>query len=315
MILFSSETNEVAILNFLRHSVMKGGKPVEDCIRKEMTLVKNKNLIDAVFSRLHGRDDLNETVKKIVNEYIKENDIQNNNDNDNDNENENERTGDDSSTNRETSFSYETIKEEVLNDKEQGDKICEWCGCKTTLLHKHHYPIPKRMGGKETVNICSNCHNEFHSKEREKLGGSFIETPKRSDPPEPSSPKKTKDEEEVERILALVVCLLERHKYNLLDDGVLELQDTIISFIEYRKKIKKPMTDHAINLLIGNLKKMEFDVYKQIEILNQSIVNGWQGIFPLKNATNPVKQQGFHKPSKAEELNEFYNMAAEFGNS
>ena len=99
MILFSKETNEVAILNFLRHSVMKGGKPVEDCIRKEMSLVKNKSLIDFVFSRLHSRDDLNETVRKIVNEYIKENEIQN--DNDNDNENENERTrgvsGDDSS--------------------------------------------------------------------------------------------------------------------------------------------------------------------------------------------------------------------------
>ena len=90
MIVFSKETNEIAILNFLRHSVMKGGKPVEDCIKKEMSLVKNKKLIDIVFLRLYGRDGLNETVKKIVDEYIKENDIQN--DNDNDNENENERT-------------------------------------------------------------------------------------------------------------------------------------------------------------------------------------------------------------------------------
>lgn len=88
VIRFSKETNEVAILNFLRHSVMKGGKPVEDCIRKEMTLVKNKRLIDIVFSRLHGRDDLNETVEKIINEYIKEKDIHI----DNDNDNENERT-------------------------------------------------------------------------------------------------------------------------------------------------------------------------------------------------------------------------------
>ena len=88
MILFSKETNEVAIINFLRHSVMKGGKPVEDCIKKEMSLVKNKSLIDFVFLRLHGRNDLNETVRKIVDEYINENNIQN----DNDNENDNERT-------------------------------------------------------------------------------------------------------------------------------------------------------------------------------------------------------------------------------
>lgn len=88
IILFSKETNEVAILNFLRHSVMKGGKPVEDCIKKEMTLVKNKALISAVFSKLHGREGLNETVKKIVDEYMIENEIQNDNQNDNDNENE-----------------------------------------------------------------------------------------------------------------------------------------------------------------------------------------------------------------------------------
>ena len=63
IILFSKETSEIAILNFLRHSVMKGGKPVEDCIRKEMTLVKNKKLIDAVFHHLYGRDGLNENCQ------------------------------------------------------------------------------------------------------------------------------------------------------------------------------------------------------------------------------------------------------------
>jgi hypothetical protein len=66
MILFSKETNEIAILNFLRHSVMKGGKPVEDCIKQDMERVKNKKLIDAVFSHLHGKDGLNVTVKKSL---------------------------------------------------------------------------------------------------------------------------------------------------------------------------------------------------------------------------------------------------------
>ncbi|MBQ2324639.1 MAG: hypothetical protein II377_00160, partial [Clostridia bacterium] len=30
MIIFSRSTNEIAIKNFLRHSIVKGGKPVED---------------------------------------------------------------------------------------------------------------------------------------------------------------------------------------------------------------------------------------------------------------------------------------------
>lgn len=86
IIRYSKETNEIAILNFLRHSVMKGGKPVEDCIKRDMAMVKNKKLIDFVFSRLIGRDDLNETVKKLVDGYANDNDIQNDNDNDNDND-------------------------------------------------------------------------------------------------------------------------------------------------------------------------------------------------------------------------------------
>ena len=43
-----------------------------------------------------------------------------------------------------------------------GDTVCEWCNCKTVVLHKHHYPIPKSEGGTKTVSICPNCHHEFH---------------------------------------------------------------------------------------------------------------------------------------------------------
>lgn len=60
------------------------------------------------------------------------------------------------------------------------------------------------------------------------------------------------------------------------------LNNTILEFIEYRESIKKPMTDHAVDLMIGKLQKMTADVNVQIEILNQSIMNGWTGIFPLK---------------------------------
>lgn len=86
VIVFSKETSEVAIVNFLRHSVMKGGKPVEDCIRQDMERVKNKRLIEYVFSRIQGREGLNSTVKKIVDGYMNDidNDIHNDNDNDND---------------------------------------------------------------------------------------------------------------------------------------------------------------------------------------------------------------------------------------
>lgn len=88
MIIFSRDTNEIAIKNFLRHSIIKGGKPVEDCIKREMSKVKNKNLISDIFGHISDKDDLNATVKKIISEFQNENENQNDNENDNDNDND-----------------------------------------------------------------------------------------------------------------------------------------------------------------------------------------------------------------------------------
>ena len=93
IIVFSKETNEIAIMNFLRHSIIKGGAPVRDCLIKEMKKVKNKSLISSVFSHIKGIENLNETVKKIISEYEDKNGIlhySNEKQNDNANENENE---------------------------------------------------------------------------------------------------------------------------------------------------------------------------------------------------------------------------------
>lgn len=81
----SEITSEIAIKNYLCYSIVKGGKPVIDCLEKEMKTVKDKSLLDFVLKNLSEKDDLLETVKNFVaSHYI--------NDNDNDNDNENERT-------------------------------------------------------------------------------------------------------------------------------------------------------------------------------------------------------------------------------
>lgn len=61
-----------------------------------------------------------------------------------------------------------------------------------------------------------------------------------------------------------------------------ELNEAILEFIKFRKSIKKPMTDNAVKLMLGKLNKMTSNVGEQIEILNQSILGGWTGIYPLK---------------------------------
>ena len=93
MIIFSKATNEIAIKNFLRHSIIKGGAPVRDCLVKEIKQVKNKALIAQVFAHIKGHESLNETVKNIIAEYEEKNGElhycnENGNENDNDNENE-----------------------------------------------------------------------------------------------------------------------------------------------------------------------------------------------------------------------------------
>ena len=83
--------NEVAIRNYLKHSIVKGGKPVEDCLTADLRMVKHKSLIKWVFGSLN-QDDVNETVKNVIEywmaqekESTKEKELY---DNDNDNDND-----------------------------------------------------------------------------------------------------------------------------------------------------------------------------------------------------------------------------------
>ena len=84
IIRYSNETNEIAIKNYLKHSIMKGGKPVEDLLKKEINRVKDKTLLKYIFNNIKDYDNLNVTVNNII-DLLNINDI-----NDNKNENENE---------------------------------------------------------------------------------------------------------------------------------------------------------------------------------------------------------------------------------
>lgn len=53
-------------------------------------------------------------------------------------------------------------------------------------------------------------------------------------------------------------------------------------FVDMRNKIKKPMTERAITNMAAKLKRMSSDEYIQADILDQSINNSWQDVYPLK---------------------------------
>lgn len=109
MIRYNKETCEVAIKNYLRHSVVKGGKPVMDCLLKEEDRVEDKTLLEYIYVNNKDKDKLNITVKEYIYHLSK---LFNNNVNDNDNDNDNERIVNESSTNRTTnrqSSKYDAI--------------------------------------------------------------------------------------------------------------------------------------------------------------------------------------------------------------
>ncbi len=62
-----------------------------------------------------------------------------------------------------------------------------------------------------------------------------------------------------------------------------KLRQALIDFLDFRKSIKSPMTEKAVKLLITQLKKISNNPNEQIEIINQSIMNGWKSVYPIKN--------------------------------
>ena len=66
------------------------------------------------------------------------------------------------------------------------------------------------------------------------------------------------------------------------------LIETIIDFMKMRDKIKKPMTDRALQLMLNKLNGIAHEEEVQIKILENSIENCWQGIFPLRADNNGV---------------------------
>ncbi len=64
------------------------------------------------------------------------------------------------------------------------------------------------------------------------------------------------------------------------------LLDALEDFRLMRERIRKPMTGRALQLLLGELDKLSGNREAvKIAILHQSILNSWQGVFPLKDSS------------------------------
>ena len=95
VIRYSFVTGEIAIKNYLKHSIIKGGKPVYDCLLKEAKMVDDRSLLSYIYNSLSNKQIDNITVIDFLN-YI-EKEISNKEINNNNNDNDNERIVDESS--------------------------------------------------------------------------------------------------------------------------------------------------------------------------------------------------------------------------
>lgn len=89
-----------------------------------------------------------------------------------------------------------------------------------------------------------------------------------------------------------------------------ELRQAVDEFKAMRSRMRKPMTQLAVDLLVQKLEKLApGDTDKQVAMIMQSIENGWTGVYELKQ--EPVKKA----PSKWEDAYNKWHPACERGGS
>ncbi len=117
VIRYSKATSEIAVRNYLKYSIVKGGKPVLDLLEREANRVKNKALLSYI--RESASLSENSTVKEFC-------ELFNDNENDNDNDNDNDDSYHESSTNRTTNrkrFVPPTLEEVTAYVAERKSKV------------------------------------------------------------------------------------------------------------------------------------------------------------------------------------------------
>ena len=76
-----------------------------------------------------------------------------------------------------------------------------------------------------------------------------------------------------------------RVSFDSLIDGYTEneeLWEALRAYIQMRKAIKKPVTNRALELAFKKLDELARTDAEKTEVVNQSVMNSWQGLFPLK---------------------------------
>ena len=81
-----------------------------------------------------------------------------------------------------------------------------------------------------------------------------------------------------------------------------DMKTALLGFAAMRKEIKKPLTQRGYALLLKKLNELTKNESEQIKILEDSTMNCWQGVFPLKNKNMPPEEKTKNEFAEYEEF-------------
>jgi predicted phage replisome organizer len=129
--------------------------------------------------------------------------------------------------------------------------------------------------------------------------------------------EKDKDrEEEKKSVRETTPKLFERISvdYVISNPGYEELANKVKEWLVYKMERRETYKEQGMRSLLRQIENNCFHYSQQAvcELIDESMANGWKGII-FDRLKKQTAQKGYQRQTKADELNEFYNIASQFG--
>lgn len=92
------------------------------------------------------------------------------------------------------------------------------------------------------------------------------------------------------------------------------LQEKIVEWITYKTERKESYKEQGMKALLRQIENnaMKYGDEAVCQLIDECMSSGWKGII-FDRLKNPNTRVSYQKPTKADELNDFYHMAQQFG--
>jgi uncharacterized protein YdaU (DUF1376 family) len=186
----------------------------------------------------------------------------------------------------------------------------------TLLCLQHQKGI---LSEKDMLNICQSYDEDIFNK-FQKTDEGFFNIRMKNEHEKRSNFSKSRSENRLKGIENKKVKQLKKKKISYdnhmenenenINDNIIinksDLEIKLIEFYNFRKELKKPIVESSKEQFLQKLKTLSNNNESNaIKILNQSIANGWQGIFEIKTIENGNKSTKLTGEQRDKELAEW----------